>query len=252
MTDNPTHHRFQTAYEGKPPWDLGRPQPPFVEVADQITGSVLDAGCGTGETLRMLRDGFKPAYLGGFDLSAEALARAREKVPQADLYESDICDPAIKVDNLDLLISLDVIYIPGLARALPGLKRLSAKLRSGGLCVLNLPAYNWLYSTHDIAVHTSQRFVARDLIQLLEELDFEVEILSYRLCLLFPLVVLKRLPGILKPRSAASVARSDLHGTPSKPLNTFLYGIVRAENELISRGVSLPWGSSVFAIGKKR
>lgn len=35
---NPTHERFQVAYEGKPPWDLGRPQPALVEIADQITG----------------------------------------------------------------------------------------------------------------------------------------------------------------------------------------------------------------------
>jgi SAM-dependent methyltransferase len=43
------HQRFQAAYEGKPSWDLGRPQPALVEVADQITGVVLDAGCGTGD-----------------------------------------------------------------------------------------------------------------------------------------------------------------------------------------------------------
>jgi len=47
VTDNPNRERFQAAYEGKPPWDLGRPQKAFIEVTDQITGSVLDAGCGT-------------------------------------------------------------------------------------------------------------------------------------------------------------------------------------------------------------
>ena len=46
----PSKSDFQTFYAGKrPPWDIGRPQKPFIDVADQITGSVLDAGCGTGE-----------------------------------------------------------------------------------------------------------------------------------------------------------------------------------------------------------
>ena len=42
---------FDTAYEGSPPWDIGRPQPAVVELAEagEIVGSVLDVGCGTGE-----------------------------------------------------------------------------------------------------------------------------------------------------------------------------------------------------------
>jgi len=33
------------------PWDIGRPQPAFVRLAEQglLSGRVLDSGCGTGE-----------------------------------------------------------------------------------------------------------------------------------------------------------------------------------------------------------
>jgi len=41
--------RFEEAYAGKAPWNIGKPQPVFVQAADQITGSILDAGSGTGE-----------------------------------------------------------------------------------------------------------------------------------------------------------------------------------------------------------
>jgi hypothetical protein len=40
---------FQEMYKGKPPWDIGKPQSVFVEAADQIDGSDLDAGCGSAE-----------------------------------------------------------------------------------------------------------------------------------------------------------------------------------------------------------
>ena len=34
--------------EGRPVWDIGRPQAPFPEIADQVKGPILDVGCGTG------------------------------------------------------------------------------------------------------------------------------------------------------------------------------------------------------------
>src|SRR5215469_9288665 len=40
---------FRSSYAGSPPWDIGKPQPAFQAAADKVVGSVLDAGCGTGE-----------------------------------------------------------------------------------------------------------------------------------------------------------------------------------------------------------
>ena len=47
----PVHDRssFENLYAGQPRWEIGRPQKAILDVADKITGSVLDAGCGTGE-----------------------------------------------------------------------------------------------------------------------------------------------------------------------------------------------------------
>lgn len=49
MPDIPTRETFESMYTGKAPWDIGKPQKVFVEAANQVVGSVLDAGCGTGE-----------------------------------------------------------------------------------------------------------------------------------------------------------------------------------------------------------
>ena len=45
----PDRTTFENMYSGQPPWDIGRPQKAFIDMAVQITGSILDAGCGTGE-----------------------------------------------------------------------------------------------------------------------------------------------------------------------------------------------------------
>ena len=44
-----TKEIFSELYKDIPPWDIGRPQKMLAEAAPEITGSVLDVGCGTGE-----------------------------------------------------------------------------------------------------------------------------------------------------------------------------------------------------------
>jgi SAM-dependent methyltransferase len=212
---------------------------------------VLDAGCGTGQNLKTLGELLQPAYLGGFDISEEGLGFARRKMPGADLYQSDLANPSIRIEELDLAVSLDVICLPGVQHAREGLEIVVAALRPGGLFVLNLPAYGWLYSEHDAAVHTTERYTAYRVRALLQSLNLRVELLSYRLFFLFPLVVLRRLPSLMRARSGDREARSDLHVTPTEFTNRSLLAVLEVENQLIARGVRLPWGSSVFAIGRK-
>ena len=215
--------------------------------------AVLDAGCGTGATLRFLAERLSPSYLGGFDLSQHALDLARAKLGEgeADLYRGDLRDPPVHVDALDLVVSFDALSIPGLEPCLPGLRRLVGRMRSGGLLVLNLPAYRWLHAEHDLAVHTSERVVAGRVRTLLSDLELDVVRSSYRLCALLPAVVISRLPGRWLGRGRSGDARSQLHRSPAGATNAALLGVLWVENALIARGVSLPFGSSVFAIGRK-
>jgi SAM-dependent methyltransferase len=57
MSDTLDRDRFESIYARKPPWDIGRPQRAFVEVADRVTGAILDAGCGTGENALFFAEG---------------------------------------------------------------------------------------------------------------------------------------------------------------------------------------------------
>ena len=41
MSDVPDKNLFASLYAGQPPWDIGKPQKPFIDMADQITGKPL-------------------------------------------------------------------------------------------------------------------------------------------------------------------------------------------------------------------
>jgi SAM-dependent methyltransferase len=93
--------RFDAAYDGTPPWDIGRPQPVFQSLADgdAFCGRVLDAGCGTGEhTLLAAALGLDAT---GVDTSPKAIAFAREKAAIRRLSARFLVADALALDGLN-------------------------------------------------------------------------------------------------------------------------------------------------------
>jgi cyclopropane fatty-acyl-phospholipid synthase-like methyltransferase len=77
MSDVPDKSTFENLYAGQPPWDIGKPQKAFIDIADRITGSVLDAGCGTGDTSLFLAG--RGNKVMGIDFLEEPIKRAKLK-----------------------------------------------------------------------------------------------------------------------------------------------------------------------------
>ncbi len=212
--------------------------------------NILDAGCGTGQNLCFLNSLFRVGYLGGFDFSERAVEYAKSKCPAADIYQSDIRQPELHCEEFDIVVSCDVLYIPGFEASTAGLLQIIQKMRPGGLFLVNLPAYNWLRSDHDLAIQTSERYVASQVKNFLQRLGLEPMSVTYRLCALFPLVVASRLPSIMRPSSDAHSATSALK--PASQMSNMVFGqYMRWENRLIGCGLRMPFGSSVFAVGRK-
>jgi SAM-dependent methyltransferase len=92
--------RFAEAYEGTPPWDIGRPQPAFERVAEAglVSGPVLDAGCGTGENaLFFAARGFDVV---GVDAIEAAVAAARAKAQARGLTAEFLVHDALALGDL--------------------------------------------------------------------------------------------------------------------------------------------------------
>jgi SAM-dependent methyltransferase len=104
-------NRFESAYHGTPPWDIGRPQPAIVRLAetDQISGAVLDVGCGTGENAIYLAE--RGLAVTGIDGAPTAIRKARAKAKSRGL---DIRFEVADALDLSLPKSFDTVIDSGL------------------------------------------------------------------------------------------------------------------------------------------
>ena len=94
----PDRTNFESAYSGKAPWDIGKPQKVFVDAADQITGSILDAGCGTGENaLFFASRGHKVT---GIDFLEEPIKRAKQKATERGVPATFLVMDALHLKDL--------------------------------------------------------------------------------------------------------------------------------------------------------
>ncbi len=92
---------FDAAYQGTPPWDIGHPQKEFVELVrrGEITGSVLDIGCGTGEhALLFAGEGYD---VWGIDSAPLAIRKAQEKAAERRLTVHFLVMDALDLACLD-------------------------------------------------------------------------------------------------------------------------------------------------------
>ena len=94
----PRKEHFQQAYDGKAPWDIGKPQPVFVEAAEQITGSVLDAGCGTGENSLFFAE--RGHEVTGIDFLEHPIAEAKRKAKERGLAATFLVMDALHLEDI--------------------------------------------------------------------------------------------------------------------------------------------------------
>ncbi|MFL5805018.1 MAG: class I SAM-dependent methyltransferase [Roseiflexaceae bacterium] len=206
--------------------------------------SILDAGCGTGGNALFLR---RYGTVVGIDLAAEALELGGRRLPGA-LARGSVLDLPFADASFDLVTSFDVLYHRAVPDERPALCEAARVLRPGGRLLIRLPAYEFLRSKHDRAVHTRRRYTATAARMLLEAGGFAVERCSYVNSLLFPLPLAQRL--IERALPALEHNDSDL-ALPPPLLNEALRWPMAAEAAWLAHGGAFPAGLSIVCLAYK-
>ena len=210
------------------------------EIARRRTGSlrILDYGSGTGGNTQTYGSF---GWVVGIEPDGFAVRVAQDR-GGASYCRADGIQLPFRAGAFDVAVASDVLeHIADDSAAVSELIRV---VRPGGSIVVTVPAHQWLFSTHDTALHHFRRYSKAALRSVLSKGGLRLRRLSYWNATLFPLVCVHR----LLQRRSAEPPRSDARPAP-RIINEVLAGLLTGEAELL-RHVALPWGLSLVAVAE--
>jgi SAM-dependent methyltransferase len=205
-----------------------------------VSSRILDAGCGSGRNMVELA---RYGKVTGIELSEVALATARER-EVGEVVDGSVMDMPFAEDSFDLAVCLDVIeHLEDDRGALRELRRVVVP---GGMLLVTVPAYQWLWSSHDTVHHHYRRYRRSTLLRAAREAGWWGERSTYFNSLLLPVAVMVR--SLERVRSRGGQSSPDLW-VPPAPVNRLLQQPMNLEAAIIGgAGRSIPAGLSLLAL----
>jgi SAM-dependent methyltransferase len=201
---------------------------------------LLDAGCGTGRNLVEFGSAGTAA---GVDPSADAVAFCHQR-GLGEVHRAGLERLPFDADEFDVLLACDVIeHVEDDVGALVELRRVA---RPGGTLLITVPAYQWMWTQHDVQLHHVRRYTLRALRGRVQEAGWDPVYATYFNSMALPVVAVTR----LTERKSNRHGHTDLDRTPAG-LNGLLSMPMRLEASMIRHGAHLPAGVSVGMLCRK-
>jgi SAM-dependent methyltransferase len=204
--------------------------------------AALDVGCGSGRNMQLLSKHCD--WVMGLDRSPAALALAAARgfpVACADGHHLPLPDSTV-----DLVTAFDVIE--HLDDDIQALEEFHRVLEPGGLLLVTVPAYRFLWSEHDEALMHRRRYVASELHAKLTRCKFRVLKRSYAVFFPFlPIVAYRLFRGVF-PKDAFAPKAS--HVMLPKVFNNLLIMMLKIEAWMMG-AIDLPFGTSIVVLAQK-
>ncbi len=198
--------------------------------------AIFEVGCGNGGNLPLLAAYGRVSAVEWDDAARDRAAqRGLARVEKGRLPEElPFCE-----EQFDLIATLDVLeHVDEDQRALATLRN---RLRPGGVLLLTVPAYQWLWSPHDDQSHHKRRYRHSQCLAMIRNAGLTCQYSTYFNTLLFPLAVLHLTLGRYLTRGPQTAL-----AIPPFGLNRMLTGIFAMER-LFVPPLRFPFGLSILA-----
>jgi SAM-dependent methyltransferase len=204
---------------------------------------VLDAGCGSG---RLLDELVRLGRVSGLDMNPESVATARERGHE-DVRVGAVETLPWEDETFDLVTCLDVIEHTADDRVSMGELRRVAK--TDGWILITVPAYQRLWSSHDVFNNHYRRYDRGMMRTLAADVDLRLERMTYFNSLLLPPAAAVRLAKRRRANGENGVDHSsDVEMTPPW-ISPLLESMLKLEARWLRDGErTLPAGLSLLAL----
>jgi SAM-dependent methyltransferase len=209
--------------------------------------SVLEIGCGTGNTLRVLRRGLPEAAIIGMDAFHSGLMFARRR-GEGRLVQARIEQPPFR-KQFGLIGMFDVLeHVEDDVGALQAVRQL---LEPGGTLMMTVPAGPSLWSRYDEESRHHRRYTEHSLLDALAAGRLHVEYVTHFMAVTYPAIWLSRRIDrwlATEKQTARPAIERELNVPHS--LNTLFEWMLRVESAAIRRRRRVPFGASLLAIAR--
>jgi SAM-dependent methyltransferase len=214
-------------------------------------GPVLEIGCGTGNTLRVIRERFPQATLIGMDAFHSGLVHAKNRT-NASVVEGRIEHLPFR-KRFALIAMFDVLE--HIEDDVAALVAVHASLKTGGSLILTVPANPSLWSRFDEESQHQRRYTESHLGKALSAAQFRVEYVTHFMSVTYPALWASRhldqlvsAIGWKRPATPEFVVSRELR--VPHIVNTLFERLLRLELPFIRRRYHLPVGTSLLAIAR--
>lgn len=207
--------------------------------------SFLEIGCGTGYVLSGIAKAFLDAELHGSEIFTAGLSFAVARQPSIDFMQMDARHIPF-VDEFDTIGAFDVLeHIEEDEQVLAQMRE---ALTPGGLILLTVPQYSWLWVSGDDDCGHVRRYTAKELHAKIKAAGFEILRSTSFVSSLLPAMFVSRM---VQKRSPTKETDIMAEFKISHWLNYLFEKIMSVEVAMIRSGVNFPMGGSRLIVARK-
>lgn len=205
---------------------------------------ILNIGAATGYSSQLLMQ-FGAVSSVEFDKDCYEFTRDTVGIP---IINASILELPFEDESFDLVCAFDVIeHVEDDKLAVREMARVCKK---GGVFMVTVPAFMFLWSEHDVVNHHFRRYTAAQLRGVTAENSASIFLSYFNFWLFFPIALVRLIKGKGKEKTSEE-AQSDFRMVKNAGINRLFYRIFKSENFFLKRFIKLPVGVSILSSWRK-
>lgn len=205
---------------------------------------ILEIGAGVGQNVPTLR---KFGTVDVLEIDEKGLDALRGRPDVREVIAQGI--PCTLARTYDIICAFDVIEHLEDDRA--ALQWVAENLKPGGLFLATVPAHQWFFTQHDVALDHHRRYTRKTFRNIIPQ-DFELLADSHFNTMLFPLAIAARMVWVMWNRFARAAPEYKQPVPSQGMLSRLLLSIFMREIRSTSPATYRPFGLSYYACMKKK